>query len=159
MTQNSKDISQEELKEKVLQQAEKKSYKSDKFKELENIVKWFLAKQDTDNTLKSLTMWALKLWSSDIHYDNNEGNITVRFRIDWVLVDIFFLEKKEYKLFLERMKHSSNLKLNITQIPQDGKYSLDISGEKIDVRVSTLPTPYGENMVCRILDSKKAIVD
>jgi len=159
MTQNSKDISQEELKAKVLQQEEKKSYKSDKFKELENIVKWFLAKQDTDNTLKSLTLWALKLWSSDIHYDNNEGNITVRFRIDWVLVDIFFLEKKEYKLFLERMKHSSNLKLNITQIPQDGKYSLDIKEDKIDVRVSTLPTPYWENMVCRILDSKKAIVN
>jgi general secretion pathway protein E len=86
-------------------------------------------------------------------------NTIVRFRIDGILVDIFTLEKKEYKLFLERLKHSSNLKLNITNVPQDGKYSLHLNGNKIDVRVSTLPTPYGENMVCRILDSKKAIID
>ncbi|MDD5769705.1 MAG: GspE/PulE family protein [Candidatus Gracilibacteria bacterium] len=158
MSQIQKDISQEKLKEIILQQEEKKQYKSSKFKELENIIKSYLAKQDTDNTLKSLTLGALKLGSSDVHYDNNIENITVRFRIDGILVDIFNLEKKEYKLFLERLKHSSNLKLNINNIPQDGKYSLDLEGNKIDVRVSTLPTPYGENMVCRILDSKKAIV-
>lgn len=159
MTQISKDISEEDLKEIVLNQEEKKVYQSDKFQELEHIVKWYLAKQDTDTTLKALTLWALNLGSSDIHYDNTLENTTVRFRIDGVLVDIFSLEKKEYKLFLERMKHSSNLKLNITNIPQDGKYSLDIDENKIDVRVSTLPTAYWENMVCRILDSKKAIID
>lgn len=159
MTQISKDILEENLKTKILEKEKKKEYKSEDFNELEKIIKWHLLKQDTDNTLKSLTLWALKLWSSDIHYDNNIENITVRFRIDWVLVDIFTLEKKEYKLFLERLKHSSNLKLNITHIPQDGKYSLDIDESKIDVRVSTLPTPYWENMVCRILDSKKVIID
>lgn len=150
MTQITKDISEEELKEIILQKEEKRQYSSDRFVELEKVVKSYLAKQDTDNTLKTLTLWALNLWSSDIHYDNNEQNTTVRFRIDWVLVDIFTLEKKEYKLFLERLKHSSNLKLNITHIPQDGKYSLDLNESKIDVRVSTLPTPYWENMVCRI---------
>jgi len=51
------------------------------------------------------------------------------------------------------------MKLNITNVPQDGKYSLELEGSKIDVRISSLPTPYGENMVCRILDSKKAIID
>ena len=152
-------IDTDELKELVLKNEEKKDYKSEKFLELENIVKWFLQKQDTDNTLKSITIWALRLWSSDVHYDNFENNTVVRFRIDGILVDIFNLEKKEYKLLLERLKHSSNLKLNITNIPQDWKYSLDIENSKIDVRVSSLPTPYGENIVCRILDSKKAIID
>ena len=148
-----------DLKEIVLEKEEEKNYSSSKFQELENIVKSFLAKQDTDSTLKSLTLWALNLWSSDVHYDNSEHDVAVRFRIDGVLVDIFRLEKKHYKLFLERLKHSSNLKLNITNVPQDGKYSLDFSESKIDVRVSTLPTPYWENMVCRILDAKKAIID
>lgn len=158
MSENTTDNLQD-LKELVLEKEVDKNYSSTKFQELEDVVKSFLAKQDTDNTLKSLTLGALNLWSSDIHYDNNQENTVVRFRIDWVLVDIFSLEKKHYKLFLERLKHSSNLKLNITHIPQDGKYSLDISDHKIDVRVSTLPTPYGENMVCRILDAKKAIIN
>lgn len=150
---------QEDLKEKVLSQEPKKDYKSEKFAQLEQIVKSYLTKQDTDNTLKSITLGALKLGSSDIHYDNYENFTVLRFRIDGILVDIFRFEKKEYKLLLERVKHSWNMKLNITNVPQDGKYSLELEGSKIDVRISSLPTPYGENMVCRILDSKKAIID
>jgi type IV pilus assembly protein PilB len=69
----------------------------------------------------------LILGSSDIHYEVLEdGNVQVRFRIDGILVDIFKLEVREYKLILERLKYSSGLKLNITNIPQDGKYSMKI---------------------------------
>lgn len=152
-------ITQEDLKNIILSKEEKIKYKSEKLTQLENTIKWYLSKQDTDNTLKYLTLWALWLWSSDIHYDNYETFTIIRFRIDWVLVDIFKLEKKEYKLLLERIKHSSNLKLNISNIPQDWKYSISVENWKIDVRVSTLPTPFWENMVSRILDSKKAIID
>ncbi len=67
------------------------------------------------------------------------------------------LEKSEYKLLLERLKYKSNLKLNITEVPQDGKYRITDGGDRIDVRVSTLPVRYGENAVCRILDSTKSI--
>lgn len=159
MTKNIDNSSTEELKQIVINQEEKKDYSSEKFKQLEEIVKWFLAKQDTDNTLKAISMWALKLWSSDIHYDNFEQDTVVRFRIDGILVDIFRLEKKHYKLLLERVKHSANLKLNITNIPQDWKYSMEVDSNKIDVRVSSLPTAYWENIVCRVLDSKKAVID
>lgn len=160
MSENTTQKTQDELKDLILQKEDKKSYKSEKFQELEKIAKDFLKKQDTDSTLKSITFWALSLWVSDVHYDNYENHTCVRFRIDWVLVDIFNLERKEYKLYLERLKHSSWLKLNITNVPQDWKYSLKREDwSKIDVRVSTLPTPYWENMVCRILDSKKSIVD
>jgi len=76
-----------------------------------------------------------------------------------MLVDIFTLEHKDYKVILERMKYSSWLKLNITNIPQDGKYELKLENKKIDVRVSTLPTKYGENIVSRILDASNAIID
>ena len=55
------------------------------------------------------------------------------------------------------MKYKSDLKLNITEIPQDGKYRITDDNERIDVRVSTLPVRYGENAVCRILDSTKSI--
>jgi type II secretory ATPase GspE/PulE/Tfp pilus assembly ATPase PilB-like protein len=72
-------------------------------------------------------------------------------------VDITTLSLGEYKLLLERLKYKSNLKLNITEIPQDGKYRLSEGGDRIDVRISTLPVRYGENAVCRILDSTKSI--
>jgi type II secretory ATPase GspE/PulE/Tfp pilus assembly ATPase PilB-like protein len=66
---------------------------------------------------------------------------------------------KEYTLIKERLKYSSSLKLNITDIPQDGKYALNIDDKKIDVRVSTLPIKYGENIVCRLLDNSGIIID
>jgi type IV pilus assembly protein PilB len=69
------------------------------------------------------------------------------------------LSKKEYKLMLERLKYAANMKLNLTDIPQDGKYSIALENKKIDVRVSILPTKYGENVVCRVLDASKAIID
>lgn len=160
MTQKTKKNLEEELKQLVLDKEEKKVYKSTKFKEIEDLVKWFLQKQDTDNALKYLTLWALNLWVSDIHYETRENHTIIRFRMDWVLVDIFNLEAKEYKFFLERVKHSWSLKLNITNVPQDWKYSIKNDDEsKIDVRISTLPTKYWENMVCRVLDAKKSILD
>jgi len=78
-------------------------------------------------------------------------------RIDGELETITTLSRGEYKLLLERLKYKSDLKLNITEVPQDGKYRIVEDGEKIDVRVSTLPVQYGENVVCRILDSTRAI--
>ena len=72
-------------------------------------------------------------------------------------MNIMVLSHIEYKLLLERLKYKSDLKLNLTNIPQDGKYRITTDTEIIDVRVSTLPVRYGENVVCRILDSTKAI--
>jgi type IV pilus assembly protein PilB len=113
--------------------------------------------QDSDAALTLMTMGALGHGSSDIHYDTWESGISVRIRIDWELMTITNLEKAEYKLLLERLKYKSNLKLNITEVPQDGKYRITDNGNRIDVRVSTLPVRYGENAVCRILDSTKSI--
>jgi type II secretory ATPase GspE/PulE/Tfp pilus assembly ATPase PilB-like protein len=81
----------------------------------------------------------------------------IRLRIDGELIEIVTLTRPEYKLLLERLKYKSDLKLNLTEIPQDGKYRIISDNERIDVRVSTLPVRYGENVVCRILDSTKAI--
>jgi len=148
-----------DLKEEILDQEEKKTATSQKFDELWKAVKAAIKKQDSDEALKLITLWALSLWSSDVHYDNNEKDIVVRFRIDWILTDIFFLEKKEYKLILERTKYSSGLKLNITNIPQDWKYSILDWDKKLDIRVSTLPIKYWENIVCRVLDTSSAIID
>ena len=116
-----------------------------------------LEKQDSELALTLITRGALGLGSSDIHFDIAEKNIKIRIRIDGKLVDISVLTPTEYKILLERIKYKSDLKLNITEIPQDGKYRIVNNNERIDVRVSTLPVRYGENVVCRILDSTQSI--
>ena len=150
-------IKNDDLKKQVLGNEKKKKYFSSKFKKIENRVLASLKLQKTDEALKDVTIWALVIGSSDIHYEVYETSVTIRFRIDWFLVPIFNLKSSEYKLILERLKYSAGLKLNITNIPQDGKYVLGIENKKIDVRVSTLPTKYWENVVCRLLDSSIAI--
>ena len=150
---------EEELKEKILEKEEKKSYHSEKFKKIEDKVKESLKRQATDNALQDITLWAMVLWCSDIHYECYENYVVIRFRIDWILVDIFKLSRIEYKPIVERIKYASNLKLNISNVPQDGKYSMTLEWRRIDVRISTLPIKYWENIVSRILDNSKSIID
>jgi len=149
----------EDLKKWILALEKKHTYSSDKFIKIADKVKESIQRQETNDALSNLTIGALILWASDIHYECYESNMFIRFRIDWVLVDIFSLSYKEYKLLLERLKYSANLKLNITNVPQDWKYNVVIENRKIDIRVSILPTKYWENVVCRLLDSKKSIVN
>lgn len=140
--------------------AKEKSWKAgnhDRFETIAAEIHAALSRQDSDATLTLITKWALGFGSSDIHYDTGETDIRIRLRIDWELVNIAILTRPEYKLLLERLKYKSDLKLNLTEIPQDGKYRIVTDSERIDVRVSTLPVRYGENAVCRILDSTKAI--
>lgn len=150
----------QELKEAVLANEDKREYQSSKFQKIEDQVKEALSRQATDDALRDVSIWALVVGSSDVHYECFETYVVVRFRIDGVLVDIFRVTALEYKKITERLKYAAGLKLNISNIPQDGKYSLKIDeNKKIDVRVSTLPIHYGENIVCRILDSAKAVID
>lgn len=140
--------------------AKEKSGKTDeheRFAPLATEIHTALSRQDSDATLTLITKWALGFGSSDIHYDTSESDIHIRLRIDGELTTIATLSRPEYKLLLERLKYKSDLKLNIVDIPQDGKYRITTENDRIDVRVSTLPVRYGENVVCRILDSTKAI--
>ncbi|MDD5198019.1 MAG: GspE/PulE family protein [Candidatus Gracilibacteria bacterium] len=138
-------------------QREDAGFHSDKFQELKRFVGEALLRQDSDTALTLITKGALSLGGSDIHYDVKSTSVGVRLRIDGNLVTIFELTFAEYKLVLERLKYKSNMKLNLTQIPQDGKYRIEDAGDRIDVRVSTLPVKLGENVVCRILDSTNSI--
>ena len=161
---DSKQNINEDLKETILKKESKNEMYSSKFSKIETQVKKALTDRETDQALSDLTFWALYLWVSDIHYEVYENEVFIRFRIDWVLINIFSLSQTEYKSILERLKYSANLKLNISDIPQDWKYDLKVKlkdkqeYKKIDVRVSTLPTKYWENVVCRLLDGSKSIV-
>jgi len=90
--------------------------------------------------------------TSDIHIEAGEKEVVVRFRIDGILQRVASVEKRLWPRIVNRFKLISALKLNITTVPQDGRFTIFLGdGSKVDVRVSTLPTAYGESIVMRLL--------
>ena len=128
------------------------------FLETSNTLKAFLQKQDSEQALKYVILSALAFRSSDVHFDSVETGVSVRFRIDGVLSEVSSLSAQEYKLLLERMKYKADLKLNISELPQDGKFRIIEDEKKLDVRIATVPSVFGEGAVCRILDADNAKV-
>lgn len=96
---------------------------------------------------------AVQSRSSDIHIEAEETDVKIRFRIDGVLIDVAAIAKKFWPQVISRIKLISGLKINITDRPQDGRFTIYLTGDKIDVRVSCLPTGFGESVVMRLLRS------
>ena len=91
--------------------------------------------------------------SSDIHIEAEEKDVKVRYRIDGVLHEVARLPVTSWKKVISRIKLLAHLKLNIVNKPQDGRFTIYLDDETIDVRTSTLPTAYGESVVMRLLMS------
>ena len=89
--------------------------------------------------------------ASDIHIEPLEEQLLVRYRIDGLLRDAMVLPKNVTPSIAARIKVLSNLKLDEKRLPQDGRFKIDLNGEKISFRVSTLPTYFGEKTVMRVL--------
>lgn len=118
------------------------------------IEKTFPAKVTTE-VLEIILAGALVTDASDIHLEPQEENVRLRFRLDGVLNDITLLPSRLYQLLLSRLKLISELKLNIRDRAQDGRFTIKTGeGADIEVRVSTLPGPQGENVVMRVLNPK-----
>lgn len=96
---------------------------------------------------------ALKTESSDVHIEAEEKEIKLRFRIDGVLHTVAGLKNEQWQKIISRIKLISGLKINISDKPQDGRFTIHLTDDKIEVRVSAIPTTYGESVVIRILRS------
>ncbi|MDX1808590.1 MAG: ATPase, T2SS/T4P/T4SS family [Sulfurospirillaceae bacterium] len=101
--------------------------------------------------VNALFYQAIKKRASDIHIEVQEKRGEVRFRIDGMLIKNADLDKKVVNLIVSRIKVISNLDISEKRIPQDGRTQIKIAGETLDVRVSILPTFYGERVVMRLL--------
>ena len=95
--------------------------------------------------------------ASDIHIEPIRKELKVRFRIDGILHSSLLLPLKIHPAVVARVKILSNLKIDETRIPQDGRFSAKIGKSSIDFRVSTFPTTLGEKVVLRILDPTKGL--
>jgi general secretion pathway protein E len=108
--------------------------------------------------VNSLFYQAIKKKSSDIHIEMHEYKAEVRYRVDGVLVKHIELDKNIMSLVISRIKVISNLDISEKRIPQDGRTQIKIAGKTLDIRVSILPTFYGERVVMRILMQSEDIL-
>lgn len=118
-----------------------------------------LSSISSEEAVYLVSVGALKTGASDIHLEPEEKSTRVRFRIDGVLHKIFDIDKGIYTNIVNQIKYQCKMKLNINNEPQDGRYSFTVNERKVDVRVSVLPTEYGETIVCRLLDSGRKLVE
>lgn len=113
----------------------------------------------TTDVMTIVTAAALELGSSDIHIEAEEKAVVFRLRIDGIMQDVAKLPPEAWKKTISRIKLIAGLKINITDRPQDGRFTIFLKDEEVDVRCSTLPTAYGESVVMRILRSGAARID
>lgn len=109
--------------------------------------------------LNLIDIGAMKTLASDIHYEPSENTVTVRFRIDGVLHKVFEMKFDTFKNISNQLKYESRMQLNVVTVPQDGRYTFNYNEKKVAVRVSSIPTPYGESFVCRYLMSEETNID
>ena len=95
--------------------------------------------------------------ASDVHIEHMKDKVRVRFRVDGVLNTSLVLPSEVHPAVVARIKILSNMKLDEKRKPQDGRFSVNLDGRKIDFRVSTFPAYYGEKVVMRILDQEKGV--
>ena len=102
---------------------------------------------------------AVKNRASDIHFEPYEDKLVVRFRVDGILKEILQQDSKISSVLISRIKIISGLDISERRLPQDGRVSLSLGDKNIDVRVSTLPSSYGERIVLRLLDKQAAQIN
>ena len=105
---------------------------------------------------------AFQTWASDLHFQPQEDGVIVRIRIDGVLQELLTFTHDDFRKYLQKMKFISGTKMNITYLPQDGRFAftaIDTYGKerKVDVRINFMPGVESESTVLRFLDSTRGI--
>jgi len=118
-------------------------------------------KEETNltNFIAMLLASAKNADASDIHIEAEEAEIIVRFRLDGILHIVAQLPKKQWEKIVSRIKILAGLKINVNTAPQDGRISIYMKKDKLDIRVSTLPTAFGESIVMRLLKSTATSIE
>ena len=107
--------------------------------------------------LELILVGGIKIGTSDIHIEAEEDRARLRIRMDGILNDVLFFKKSIYQRVLSRIKLLAQLKINVDQRPQDGRFTIRLNDNLIEIRASTIPTEYGESIVFRILNPENLI--
>ena len=105
----------------------------------------------------TILRYAIDGRASDIHIEPTASNVRIRFRVDGIMNTSIVLPLRVHSAVVARIKIMSNMRLDEKRKPQDGRFSARLNERKVDFRVSTFPTSFGEKVVIRILDQEKGI--
>ena len=109
--------------------------------------------------INSVLFRAAKERASDIHIEPMDRELLVRFRVDGVLQEIIKPPKRYQNAIVGRVKVMGQLNIAEKRLPQDGRIRIKLAGRDIDIRLSTIPTTYGERIVMRLLDKNTTLLD
>ncbi len=107
--------------------------------------------------VNSILSQAVRDGASDVHISPEKDRVQVRFRVDGKLNEVPAPPKSMHLLIVSRLKILSNMDISLARIPQDGRFTIRMDNKEINIRASTMPTIYGENMVLRLLDTSSGV--
>jgi type IV pilus assembly protein PilB len=107
--------------------------------------------------VNSILSQAVREQASDVHISPEKDHVQVRFRVDGKLHDVPAPPKSMHLLIISRLKILANMDISLSRVPQDGRFTIRMDNKEINIRVSTIPTIYGENIVLRLLDTSSGI--
>ncbi|MCK5020174.1 MAG: type II/IV secretion system protein [Candidatus Peribacteraceae bacterium] len=114
---------------------------------------------DGEELLKTLEIVCVKKGISDIHISPEREDVRLEVRLHNVLIEIARTKHDEYIKLVRRVKFQAKMKLNVTNIPQDGQYIFEAPERLVNVRIASIPSKFGETYTLRLLDPKKGIVE
>lgn len=135
-----------------------KSYQEDTITDINETLKANVNAAPVVKLLNSLIRQAVQLGASDIHIEPLENNLRIRFRLDGELREMMQIENNSHSAIVTRIKIIGNMDIAEKRIPQDGRVEMSVDGRIVDMRISIMPTVYGEKIVIRLLDRSAVIV-
>ncbi|XKT75315.1 MAG: GspE/PulE family protein [Patescibacteria group bacterium UBA2103] len=130
---------------------------SELIKKVEDLARLDKARKAT-SLLELLFAGSIALGASDIHLEPGEEAVRIRMRLTGMLTDITRIDIPTYNLLVSRIKILGGLKLNVRTRPQDGRFSIQMGSNEVEIRASVIPGAFGESVVMRILDPQKGRV-
>lgn len=107
--------------------------------------------------VSTILEYAVKSRASDVHIEPQEENVRIRYRIDGILQEKYLLPRNVQDAVVSRIKILASLKIDEKRVPQDGRFFFSVDGNDVDLRISTLPTTYGEKVVMRLLKKSQKV--
>lgn len=150
---------------KAIEEMKREFASSDDDGQSDNVFTTSFSDEDSSNQapairlVSSIIERAVTERASDIHIEPREDQLSVRMRIDGLLIDILTVPVELQSSVIARIKVMANLDIAERRVPQDGRFNVRIKGRDIDLRISTLPTIYGEKIEARLLDKSAGNLD
>ena len=112
----------------------------------------------TTQIINTIMSGAIKMKASDIHFEPQEAEVRLRYRVDGVLQDIGYFPHDVYRFILSRVKMMGRMKINIRDIAQDGHFTVNLENGRFDIRVNIIPGKHGESIVMRLLNQSDVLL-